>query len=513
MSGYILAAAAIILVCLLLSKLSGRMGVPTLALFILLGMLVGSDGLLKIHFDDFIVSGNICTIALIFIIFYGGFGTNWNHARHVAVKATLLSSLGVILTAVLTGGFCHYVLGIGMLESILVGAIISSTDAASVFSILRSKKLSLKYGTSSLLEVESGSNDPFSYMMTVIVLSAMKGNFDGTNLLTMIVQQVFLGVAFGAAAGLLSAKMLSRFRMSAEVIDDARIKVRFQQPCSSMHDLRDDVSVGPQDHAPAKAGARFIFRQSDRIDADHVNLIEIRSGSVCNLPGTVPGIHIMGRTNDDVRAVISRLPPYFRIIPVCTYDHTETRTLGPSADGTALSGSRVFKRYPRVHLDIPVYDLTDIVHDDRGILIASTAIGPYQRVEYTPDRQIGTSPSNPLPMRTLPREDGFLEVNGSKSLEAGFREHHDIHPWKSAHREVHILQNSIHILREFRRALCSDRSKLHSDDAQCLRFYFTVKGKEIPDVHDSFTSPKPTLSEDCSPTRACRRSSAPASAS
>ena len=201
MSGYILAAAAIILVCLLLSKLSGRMGVPTLALFILLGMLVGSDGLLKIHFDDFIVSGNICTIALIFIIFYGGFGTNWNHARHVAVKATLLSSLGVVLTAVLTGGFCHYVLGIGMLESILVGAIISSTDAASVFSILRSKKLSLKYGTSSLLEVESGSNDPFSYMMTVIVLSAMKGNFDGANLLLMIVQQVFLGVAFGAAAG------------------------------------------------------------------------------------------------------------------------------------------------------------------------------------------------------------------------------------------------------------------------------------------------------------------------
>ncbi|AMD93710.1 potassium/proton antiporter [Desulfomicrobium orale] len=219
MSGYILAAAAIILVCLLLSKLSGRMGVPTLALFILLGMLVGSDGLLKIHFDDFIVSGNICTIALIFIIFYGGFGTNWNHARHVAVKATLLSSLGVVLTAVLTGGFCHYVLGIGMLESILVGAIISSTDAASVFSILRSKKLSLKYGTSSLLEVESGSNDPFSYMMTVIVLSAMKGNFDGANLLLMIVQQVFLGVAFGAAAGLLSAKMLSRFRMSAEGFD------------------------------------------------------------------------------------------------------------------------------------------------------------------------------------------------------------------------------------------------------------------------------------------------------
>ena len=76
-----------------------------------------------------------------------------------------------------------------------------------------------------------------------------------------------------------------------------------------------------------------------------------------------------------------------------------------------------------------------------------------------------------------------------------------------------ILQNSIYILREFRRALCSDRSKLHSDDAQCLRFYFTVKGKEIPNIHNSFTSLKPTLSEDYSPTRACRRSSAPASAS
>lgn len=216
MSIYILTAAAIVLVCLLLDKFSGKAGVPKLALFIVLGMAFGSDGLLQIHFDDFVVSEQLCTVALIFIIFYGGFGTSWQQAKSIAVKATLLSTLGVVLTAGMTGAFCHFIIGFSFWESMLIGAVISSTDAASVFSILRSKKLNLKHGTASLLEVESGSNDPCSYMLTFIVLSVMNGNFESDRLLLMVARQVLLGVVFGGVAGLASTYALRRLNLSAE---------------------------------------------------------------------------------------------------------------------------------------------------------------------------------------------------------------------------------------------------------------------------------------------------------
>lgn len=176
MTIWLLIGAAILLVCIAASRFSGRFGVPMLLVFIALGMLFGSDGLFKIPFDDYPAAEQICSFALIFILFYGGFGTNWKAARPVAAKAICLSTLGVVLTAGLTALFCHFVLRFGPLESFLIGSVISSTDAASVFSILRSKKLSLKGGTDSLLEVESGSNDPISYMLTVTALGLMQGD-------------------------------------------------------------------------------------------------------------------------------------------------------------------------------------------------------------------------------------------------------------------------------------------------------------------------------------------------
>ena len=144
MTGKILLVAAIILLCLVLTKLSGKIGMPALLAFIVLGMLFGTDGILKIPFDNFGIAEDVCSTALIFIMFYGGFGTNWNQAKPVAVKAVLLSTVGVLLTAALTGVFCYLVLHFSFWEAMLMGAVISSTDAASVFSILRSKHLDLK---------------------------------------------------------------------------------------------------------------------------------------------------------------------------------------------------------------------------------------------------------------------------------------------------------------------------------------------------------------------------------
>ena len=219
MAYYLLLVAVVILLCLFLNKMTNRLGIPMLLLYILLGMLFGTDGILKIPFDNYEMAETICTVSLIFIMFYGGFGTNWKQAKKVALQASLLSTVGVVLTAVLTGVFCHFVLRFAWMESLLIGAVISSTDAASVFAILRSKRLNLKDNTASLLEVESGSNDPCAYMMTVLLLSMMSGTDDGIGMLGMVVLQIIFGVAAGVLAALAAGFVLNRIRLDQEGLD------------------------------------------------------------------------------------------------------------------------------------------------------------------------------------------------------------------------------------------------------------------------------------------------------
>lgn len=210
--------AVIIILCIGASRLSNRLGVPALLVFIVMGMLFGSDGIFKIPFDNYGFAEQICSAALIFIMFYGGFGTNWRMAKPIAAKAIALSTLGVVCTALITAVFCHFILRFGVLESFLIGSVISSTDAASVFSILRSKKLNLKYNTASLLEVESGSNDPASYMLTVTALSLMSGK-GGSAVVWMVVSQVVFGLSIGAAVAFLSIWVLKKVKFSVDGFD------------------------------------------------------------------------------------------------------------------------------------------------------------------------------------------------------------------------------------------------------------------------------------------------------
>ncbi len=212
-SNVILLAAAVILMCLALSRVSSRIGVPALMVFIMLGMLFGSDGLFRISFDNYGVAETICSTSLIFIMFYGGFGTSWRKARPVAVKSLLLSSLGVVVTALLTGAFCRLALRMSWLEGLLIGSVIGSTDAASMFAILRSKHLNLKHNTASLLEMESGSNDPFAYMMTIITLSLMKGEGDGLGMVGQIIGQLLFGVTIGVVVALGCVWLMRRIDM------------------------------------------------------------------------------------------------------------------------------------------------------------------------------------------------------------------------------------------------------------------------------------------------------------
>lgn len=219
MTTYLLLAGGIILACVLLNRISDKVGVPILLVFILLGMAFGTDGIWKIPFDNFRFAEQICSVALIFIMFYGGFGTNWKRAKPVAFQAGVLSTLGVVLTAGVTGLFCYLVMGMDLLESLLLGAVISSTDAASVFSILRSKKLGLKDNTASLLELESGSNDPCSYMMTVLVLTVMAGSTTPGAVAYMIFAQFAYAILVSLAVAAFAVYMLKRFRFGADGFD------------------------------------------------------------------------------------------------------------------------------------------------------------------------------------------------------------------------------------------------------------------------------------------------------
>lgn len=219
MSGFLLLCAVVILCCVILNKISGKMGLPMLLFFIALGLFFGSDGVVKIPFENYAFAEQICSIALIFIMFYGGFGTNWEEAKPIAGKAVLLSTAGVILTCGFTGLFCRWVLGMAWLESLLIGAVISSTDAASVFSILRSKQLNLKDHTASLLEIESGSNDPCSYMLTVIILSLMQGDLTVGGMILLVAKQIFLGSLFGIGIAYLSLFVLKRFSFETNGFD------------------------------------------------------------------------------------------------------------------------------------------------------------------------------------------------------------------------------------------------------------------------------------------------------
>lgn len=206
MNESLLLMGCVILICILLNRFLEKIPVPSLLIFIGLGMFFGENGVVRIPFDDYNAVNIICSVCLIFIMFYGGFGTNINAARPVLPQAVLMSSFGVMGTAGAVMVFAHAVFSLPWLECFLIGAVISSTDAASVFSILRSQKLALKYHTDSLLEVESGSNDPVSYMLTTVAVTMLGGQ--NISVPMMLVQQIVTGVLCGLILGWLAVRLL-----------------------------------------------------------------------------------------------------------------------------------------------------------------------------------------------------------------------------------------------------------------------------------------------------------------
>ena len=214
----LLIVAIIIFICIFAEKFSDKIGMPALIMFLFIGMIFGVDGIFKIPFENFELAKNVSGIALMFIMFYGGFNTKWKHAKQVAQKSIVLSTIGVLLTAAIVTVLVNILLGMSLEESFLIGAVLSSTDAASVFSILRKKKVNLRYGTASMLELESGSNDPVAYMLTIIAIDIVNRN-DLSNIGLTIALELILGLVLGVALAEISLFVLTKTKLISESLD------------------------------------------------------------------------------------------------------------------------------------------------------------------------------------------------------------------------------------------------------------------------------------------------------
>ena len=202
------------------SKTSARFGVPTLLLFLLVGMLFGSDGL-GIQFNDMKDAQFVGMIALCIILFSGGMDTKFHEIKPVLAPGLVLSTVGVLLTAVFTGIFIWWLSGMQwsniyftFLPSLLLASTMSSTDSASVFAILRSQKMNLKHNLRPMLELESGSNDPMAYMLTIVLIQLITAESNGAGAIVIsFLQQFIFGGLIGYGTGKLAVYIINKLNL------------------------------------------------------------------------------------------------------------------------------------------------------------------------------------------------------------------------------------------------------------------------------------------------------------
>ncbi len=212
----VLAAGGVLLIIAgLASPLSRRLGVPALLVFLLLGIAAGSEGVVGIPFEDYALAFRLGVVALVLILFDGGLNTPLVVFRRNALRAGLLATLGVLLTAAAVAACC-VLLGFSLPVAVLVGAVVSSTDAAAVFSVLRGSGVRLKETTGATLEVESGLNDPLAMMLTVVATEALLGtqHLDAGTVLDLLLH-VGVGIAGGLIFGLAARVLLRHANLPA----------------------------------------------------------------------------------------------------------------------------------------------------------------------------------------------------------------------------------------------------------------------------------------------------------
>ena len=210
----LLVGSILLFISIIVGKTSYKFGVPTLLLFLAIGMLAGSDGIGGIQFDNPKIAQFIGIVSLNFILFSGGLDTHWASVKPILKEGIVLSTLGVLLTALTLGTFVWYVTDFTVYESMLLGSIVSSTDVAAVFSILRSKSLALKSNLRPTLELESGSNDPMAYVLTIAFLTlVINQDRSLVSIIPLFFQQMILGGIAGLTFGRLSKFIINNIKL------------------------------------------------------------------------------------------------------------------------------------------------------------------------------------------------------------------------------------------------------------------------------------------------------------
>jgi len=212
----LLIASALLLLAVLAGKASARIGIPPLLLFLVVGMLAGSDGPGGIYFDDPLLAQLIGALALAFILFSAGLDTEWSSVRPVLWPGLALSTFGVLLTAALVAWFATLVLVLGFswLEGLLLGAIVSATDAAAIFATLRTGAVRLTGRLAPLLEFESGTNDPMAVFLTIGVTQLLTdGHASAFGLIWLFIAQMGIGGLLGLALGAGTVLLINRLKL------------------------------------------------------------------------------------------------------------------------------------------------------------------------------------------------------------------------------------------------------------------------------------------------------------
>ncbi|MFQ3586059.1 MAG: potassium/proton antiporter [Fimbriimonadaceae bacterium] len=213
----LLTVAALLALSVFASQATTRLRVPVLVLFVAIGMAAGSDGFGGIWFDNYELAQQIGIFALVCILFSGGMDTRWAAVRPYWQPAVTLATVGVVATALLIGVLAHFMLGFGWLEGLLLGAIISSTDAAAVFMTLRGKGAMLREDVQAVLELESGSNDPMAVFLSITLVDLIAaGAQPGVGLLGTFVWQMAVGLAGGYLVGRGGVLAMRRLRLAVD---------------------------------------------------------------------------------------------------------------------------------------------------------------------------------------------------------------------------------------------------------------------------------------------------------
>lgn len=266
----LLVVSILFFISILAGQAGDKYGIPALLLFLGVGMISGSDGL-GIQFENVDIAQTIGTIALCIILFSGGLDTRISEIRPVLLPGTVLATMGVVLTALFTGAIIWFLFillkpaeGISYLTALLLASAMSSTDSASVFSILRSRNISLKHNLRPMLELESGSNDPVAYLLTITLIDLIKS--DQTAGFWIIAGSLILQLIIGAGAGYLLGRLGARIINRLKITNTSLYQILLLSFClfifSATHLLNGNSFLAVYIGGMTLGNARLVHKRS-----------------------------------------------------------------------------------------------------------------------------------------------------------------------------------------------------------------------------------------------------------